>query len=324
MDLKWIHFSKRLKKKSSLIFTGAFCSMDGILIINKPEKITSAGVVSRLKKILDIKKIGHTGTLDPMATGVLVCCINRGTKLARFFLTGTKKYEAELKLGVETDTQDMTGKVISESDVTLFSHEKLKSVFKKFKGNIKQIPPAYSALKHNGIPLYKFARKGEFIQKPPRDVCISRLCITNIQLPKISFEVDCSSGTYIRTICFDIGRELGCGAHLVKLKRTESCGFSINDAITLEEVKKISLQGDLQKKSISLSDALPFMDEYIASNALTEKIRHGIVLTKQDGIISSCKTEGFIKILNKEKNLIAIVHDNEKHGIFKYYGVFHY
>ncbi len=298
--------------------------MDGILIIDKPEKITSAGVVSRLKKILDIKKIGHAGTLDPIATGVLVCCINRGTKLARFFLTGNKKYEAELKLGVETDTQDITGTVTSRSDFTSFSHEKIKSVFEKFKGHIKQIPPAYSALKHNGIPLYKFARKGEFIQKPPRDVCISRLCITNVDLPKISFEVDCSSGTYIRTICFDIGRELGCGGHLVKLKRTQSCGFSINKAISLDQVKKMSLQGRVQDKIISMSDALPYMDKYIASNALTEKIRHGMILTKHDGIISSYKTEGFIKILNKEKNLIAIVHDDEKLGIFKYYGVFHY
>ncbi len=213
--------------------------MHGIFVIDKPENISSAAVVARLKKILGVRKAGHAGTLDPFATGVLVCCVNQATKLARFFLHSNKKYTAVLKLGVETDTQDLTGTVISRCEDINFDEKKIKSVFEKFKGAIEQVPPVYSALKHEGVPLYKLARQGKPVQKPPRPVFISCLNIIEINLPEISFEVSCSGGTYIRTLCADIGAELGCGGHLKELRRTESSGFPLMNLLLCRNWKNV-------------------------------------------------------------------------------------
>ena len=166
--------------------------LNGVIVIDKPPGITSANVVARVKKLLKAKKAGHTGTLDPFATGVLVCCINRATKLSRFFLHGKKRYEAILQLGVETDTQDLTGNVINVCHNLEFSEKAIQSAFKRFEGKIEQLPPVYSALKHKGVPLYKLARSKKPVQKPARQVSIITLKILKIKLPFIRFEVLCS------------------------------------------------------------------------------------------------------------------------------------
>ncbi len=220
----------------------------GIIIIDKPENITSAGVVARVKRILDVKKAGHCGALDPFATGVMVICINQATKLAGFFLKGEKKYEAILELGAETDTQDLTGNVISTSEVADIPMETIRGVFKRFEGDIDQSPPVFSALKHKGTPLYKLARSGKPVQKPPRPVNIIRLAILEASLPEIRFEVTCSAGTYIRTLAADIGAALGCGAYLKALRRTESSGFSLEEALTIPEFEETVEGGKFQKK----------------------------------------------------------------------------
>ena len=289
----------------------------GVIVVDKPPGITSAKLVARVKKLLKARKAGHTGTLDPFATGVLVCCINRATKLSRFFLHGKKKYEAVLHLGVETDTQDSTGIVTNVSHNVEFSKKTIQSAFKKFEGNIKQLPPIYSALKHKGVPLYKLARSKRPVQKPARQVTIITLKILEIQSPFIRFEVLCSAGTYIRTLCADIGAALGCGGHLKELRRIESSGFSITDAVTLEELEDLALSEKSSDRIISMSNALKDMPEYIADNVLVNKINHGHIITKDDVMSEQINAfEGFIKIVDTNKTLVAVLkHAKEKNRV---------
>jgi tRNA pseudouridine55 synthase len=297
--------------------------LSGVIVVDKPPGITSAKVVARVKKWLRARKAGHTGTLDPFATGVLVCCINRATKLSRFFLHGKKKYEAVLHLGIETDTQDSTGIVTNICDNVEFSKKTIQSAFKKFEGNIMQLPPVYSALKHKGIPLYKLARSMKPVQKPARQVSIITLKILEIHLPFIRFEVFCSAGTYIRTLCADIGASLGCGGHLKELRRIESSGFTITDAVTLEELEDLTLSDKLFDRIISMSNALKDMPEYIADNVLVNKINHGHIITKKDCMPEKINAfEGFIKIVDTDKTLVAVLKHTREKNRYDYCCVF--
>lgn len=288
--------------------------LSGVIVVDKPPGITSAKVVARVKKLLKAKKVGHTGTLDPFATGVLVCCINRATKLSRFFLHGKKKYDAVLHLGVETDTQDSTGNVTEKCNNVKFSKKTIQSAFKKFEGTIKQLPPIYSALKHKGIPLYKLARSKRPVQKPARQVSIIYLKILEIHLPTIRFEVFCSAGTYIRTLCADIGASLGCGGHLKELRRIESSGFTIADAVTLEELEDLTLSKKSSDRIISMSNALKDIPEHIADEVLVNKIIHGHIMTKNIVMFETINAfEGFIKIVDTDKKLVAVLkYTNDK------------
>ena len=297
--------------------------LSGILIVDKPADITSAKVVARVKRQLGAGKVGHAGALDPFATGVLVCCINRATKLARFFLHGNKKYEAVLHLGVETDTQDSTGVVTSSCDEVEFSDKKIRSIFKQFEGTIEQFPPIYSALKYKGVPLYKLARNGKPVQKPARRVAIFFITILEINLPLIRFVVSCSAGTYIRTLCADIGASLGCGGHLKELRRIESSGFTIAEALTLSELKELALSEKLSDRMISMSNALKDMPEHVADKVLTAKIMHGNAITKKD--IEPGQTDmpnGFIKIIDVNSDLVAVLEYTKDSNNYNYCCVF--
>jgi tRNA pseudouridine55 synthase len=301
----------------------------GMLIIDKPAGISSAKVIALLKKKAGLHKVGHTGTLDPFATGVLICCVNQATRLARFFLKGNKKYQGTLLLGTETDTLDMTGKVIATCDHFDFPEEHLHSVFRRFVGEIDQVPPAYSALKINGVRLYKLARKGRPVQKSARRIMISSLEILKIDLPKIDFQVACSAGTYIRTLCADIGRELGCGSHLQRLRRIESCGFTIDQSVTLEEIETIVSQGRLKDSLIRMSDAIYAMKGMVADEGITKKILYGKPITDSDLTGKWIESEtrdrlnGFIKIVDLQNNLLAVIDTLKKEGAYDYCCVFH-
>lgn len=301
---------------------------NGILIVDKPQGITSARVISRIKRISGINKIGHTGTLDPNATGIMICTINRATRLSRFFLTSSKKYAAVLKLGVETDTLDATGSIVATHQVDTVSEHAVVEACKQFEGEIYQIPPAYSALKHNGVPLYKYARNGTPVTKPPRKVFISYINIIDINLPEIRFETECSSGTYIRTLCADIGNMLGCGGHLKALKRIGCGGFDIHDAIPLADIESHRTLETINHRLIPMSDALSKMMSYVADNGLMEKIKDGksIPLTEiQTGIQVGKKDtdSAFIKIIDNKNQLLAIVSPDEDNGRYNYCCVFH-
>jgi tRNA pseudouridine55 synthase len=292
--------------------------LNGIIVIDKPENITSARVVASVKKTLKARKVGHAGTLDPFAEGVLICCVNQATRLAGFLLHGKKKYVAVLKLGEETDTQDLTGTVVSTGKPFNFSRETIQTVFKGFQGLIDQLPPIYSALKHRGVPLYKLARRGKPVQKPPRRVEVYRSTILDIDLPFIRFEVSCSAGTYIRTLGADIGRALGCGGHLHALKRTESSGFTLDQAISLSDLQEMVNGANLPEKMINMKDALPDMPAYSADKHLAEKIRHGKMIVFRDlishnGVDNTHIPDSCIKIIDQAGDIIAILnHDKNK------------
>ena len=293
--------------------------INGIIVIDKPANMTSAKVVAVVKKLLHAGKVGHTGTLDPFATGVLVCCINKATKLGRFFLKGWKKYTAVLHLGIETDTQDATGCVISSGNEVGCSERSIRAIFNRFEGAIKQLPPVYSALKHKGAPLYKLARSGKPVQKPARQVTILYNRIEEIKLPFIRFETYCSAGTYIRTLCADIGKALGCGGHLKELRRTESSGITIEDAVTLRELEHMTQSMTVSNHMISMADALRGMPQYTADEVLIDKIRHGRTISEKDIQADPVEIpEGDIKILNKDGNLIGVLNHKKDTNQFKY------
>ena len=216
--------------------------MDGIINVYKEAGFTSHDVVAKLRGILRQKKIGHTGTLDPAATGVLPVCLGKATKVCELLTDKDKSYRAVCKLGVETDTQDMTGTILKEYDVTGISEQNISECVEKFVGDIKQIPPMYSALKVNGKKLYELAREGKIIERKPRGINISKIDIIDIDLDNKTFTMDvtCSKGTYIRTLCHDIGIELGIGAAMENLVRTRVSVFEIKDALTLSDIEFLS------------------------------------------------------------------------------------
>jgi tRNA pseudouridine55 synthase len=218
--------------------------MNGILILNKPKGMTSFAVVDQIHKLLNIKA-GHAGTLDPMAEGVLVVLLGKSTKKAKEFESSVKEYEAEITFGVETDSLDSTGKVTSTKEFSVSEGQFLEAM-NGFIGEIEQIPPMVSAIHYKGKRLYELARKGIEVKREPRKITIHKLELISFDGSKASFRVSCSKGTYIRSLCSDIGTKLGCGAHMSKLTRTRSGDFSIKDAHTLEEVFKLHNGGDLE------------------------------------------------------------------------------
>ena len=211
---------------------------DGIINVNKPAGWTSQDVCTKLRHVLHIKKIGHTGTLDPMATGVLPVCVGKATRIIEYYDRDTKSYHASMKLGIRTDTLDITGRILETSRYEEVSEKAVREAFKAYTGNVRQIPPKYSALKINGKRAYDLAREGKDFEIKPREIIIYDNEVTRIDLERgeIEFDVTCSKGTYIRTICDDIGSDLGCGAVMTALTRTASGYFRIGDSYTVEEI----------------------------------------------------------------------------------------
>jgi len=226
--------------------------MDGVLIVDKPKGLTSHDVVDFIRKNFRIKKVGHAGSLDPIATGVLVILIGTATKYSNQLMSDDKAYEATLEFGVRTDTYDARGKVVEKKDIKGLNEERIKKAFLKYQGEQLQAPPSFSAVKHKGTPLYKLARRGISIEKEPRRINIKELTITKINLPYVSFKMSCTKGTYVRRLCDDIGEELDCGAHMTELTRVGSGEFKIENSLTLDELKKMD-GNQLEKKLIKAS-----------------------------------------------------------------------
>jgi tRNA pseudouridine55 synthase len=225
--------------------------MDGILIVDKPQGMTSHDVVDFIRKKFALKKVGHAGTLDPMATGVLVVLIGKSTKSSQHFISDDKDYEGELILGSTSDTGDAWGKVEGTGTEVAYTAEEIKAAFDKFEGETQQFPPMYSAIKHKGKKLYELARKGITVEVEPRKISVKNIRILKIGLPAVSFRLTCSKGTYVRQIAIDIGKALGCGAHLSRLIRTRSGKFNISDAVTIDRIKEFS-PADLEKALCSI------------------------------------------------------------------------
>lgn len=297
----------------------------GVIVVDKPEGISSAKVVACVKKLLGAGKAGHTGTLDPFATGVMLCGINQGTRISRFLLGGPKTYQAEIRLGIVTDTLDRTGKVDYESDpegVLSLSPQTIRETVGQFCGRLRQVPPVYSALKHNGQPLYKLARQGRQVTKPPRDVEIYSLEILNIDLPFLSTNVHCSAGTYIRSLARDIGDALGCGGHLSSLRRTESCGTGIDQAVKLSELMEMD-QAEAWKRVLPMAGMLKDMPEVTAGPALCRHLAFGRAISVADLDIDPGSLEtGFLKVMDVEGELAAILEVDKSGQSYNYCCVF--
>ncbi|MHB1214874.1 MAG: tRNA pseudouridine(55) synthase TruB [Thiobacillus sp.] len=214
--------------------------IDGVLLLNKPVGITSNAALQKAKWLLNAKKAGHTGTLDPFADGLLPLCFGEATKFSAYLLEADKRYMAVLQLGVTTTTGDPEGEVLSTREVTV-DREAIGAVLPRFMGEIEQIPPMHSALKHQGRPLYEYARAGIEIERAPRKVHIRALELLECDLPRVVLDVQCSAGTYIRTLAQDIGAVLGCGAHLTALTRTTAGGFKLGDAHTLAHLESLDI-----------------------------------------------------------------------------------
>lgn len=254
--------------------------MDRIFNINKPKGMTSHDVVYKVRKILGIKKVGHTGTLDPDAIGVLPICVGRATKVSDLILNKDKEYECEMILGIETDTYDSSGKVIFEKEIKGITEEDVKKALLSQIGEIDQYPPIYSALKINGEKMCDIARSGraDEIIVNPRRIEIKNIEILSIDLPKVLFKVECSKGTYIRSICHDVGADLEIGAHMTYLKRIKSGIFEYDNTITLQELEKYKQENRLIEHSFSIEETLSEFPYLILNNNAVKYYSNGGVI----------------------------------------------
>jgi tRNA pseudouridine55 synthase len=249
--------------------------VDGILNINKPRGITSFDVVARVRRLTGEKRVGHAGTLDPEATGVLPVCLGKGTRIVEFLVDTTKAYRAQIELGVATDTGDASGQIIRREDPSEISRERLESELTSFCGTIEQIPPMYSAVKYQGRPLYQLARAGIEIERKSRPVIVYSLNLTGWQPPVATVEVVCGKGTYIRSLAQDLGKALGCGATLNNLSRLRCGIFDIKDAVSLDRLEAACRHGYWQNFFYPIDTVLIDWDAIIVDDKASQLIRNG-------------------------------------------------
>ena len=282
--------------------------MDGVIIIDKPAGKTSHDVVSEVKKILGVKKAGHTGTLDPMVTGVLPVCLNEATKLAGFLTGEDKEYLAIMLLGVKTDTLDIEGKIISQSD-NFVTEEEIRAAMTQMVGKIKQVPPAYSAVKYCGKPLYKWARKGVLLDVEPREVKIHSIVIEDISFPRVTFRVVCSKGTYIRTLCSDVGDLLGLGACLYSLRRLRSGYFSEEMGVSLNNYEDNNKKNKLLEKILPMAELLPLLTTIKLEDHYAAKLLNGwqpSVEMMKEHDLPFLKAGDMVKFISSSGYLLAV------------------
>jgi len=286
--------------------------MNGILNIFKPKGISSHQVVKEIRSILNIPKVGHTGTLDPSASGVLLLCLGQATKIAEFLVGMKKHYQGEMILGVSTDSQDAEGKIIGKKEVgTDIDEKRIRDIFQKYEGTISQIPPMFSAAHYKGKRLYRLARKGIEVKRSPKEIKIYKFNLIKFEQrinPIVKFEVVCSKGTYVRTLCNDIGNELGCGAHLLSLVRKKVGNFSIEDSISLEEFIEDKTLG--KKYLISIDSALEGLKKITVKSEATKTVLNGGIISGEQivEIPEGLKTgkDKFIKMFDVKGNLLSI------------------
>jgi tRNA pseudouridine55 synthase len=280
---------------------GQVTSVDGIFNVNKPAGMTSHDVVSVVRGFSRLQRVGHAGTLDPMATGVLLVCLGQATRVVEYLSDHDKKYRARVRLGVETDTYDATGTVVAERTVGA-TREQIETALRDFVGKLSQMPPAYSAIKQQGVPLYKLARQGKPVETEPRAVEIFSIGLVDVALPEIEFDVHCSKGTYIRSLAHDLGEKLGCGAHLTALTRTASGQFTLGEAHTLDELHAAFEDGYAERFLIPIDEALLQFEAIMLDPAMAKRIQQGNALTCARDYSSS-----FLRAYSANGDLIALL-----------------
>ncbi len=264
-------------------------TINGFLLIDKPQGMTSFGVVGRVRKLLAVRKAGHCGTLDPLATGLLIVCLGKATKLARFVLGSRKSYQAAITLGATTDTYDREGTVQPGKSDIIPTSDEIKQALKGFVGRIKQTPPIYSALKVNGKPLYKYAREEAEVAVEPREVVIESIELTEYSYPTLKLSVTCGSGTYIRSLAHDLGQQLGCGGFIEELRRERVGDTSVESAISLEELERVVTRCKTKAEVPSaIGRAFVELEDMITLPAITvedgkrSQVEHGVPLCAED------------------------------------------
>jgi len=278
--------------------------MDGVLVIDKPQGPTSFDVVKQVRTVLRVKKAGHTGTLDPMATGVLPICLGEATKVAGFITEGDKAYDAVLRLGVETDTLDAEGKVLSEAPVPPLSTERLEAALASFRGTFPQVPPMYSAVKVGGKRLYELARAGEEVVREARQVTVHSLLLRDFSATELTLSLRCSKGFFVRVLAQEVGRVLGCGAHLKALRRTASGPFHLSQALSLEKLKALGGDGlrglaELQQRLVGMAEALVELPALSVTAQEVPRVLHGVPLEARVGV-------GRVRVLGPDARLLAV------------------
>jgi tRNA pseudouridine55 synthase len=300
--------------------------MHGLLLLDKPTGITSFDVIRQVRRHLKTRKVGHAGTLDPLATGVLLVAIGEGTKLLQFLLAEDKSYLATMRLGVTTDTLDSDGQELSRQEVSPCVLDELTGILPRFTGEIEQIPPMFSALKRNGVPLYKLARAGETVERKARRVTIERIRLIDCQLPDIRIEVSCSKGTYIRSLCSDIGTALGCGAHVVALRRLRTGRYPLENCLPLAQLGEIE---DIGQSPAFLSVEEALFDYPIAELGppATARLKNGVPPELDDVLNPFTAAPGDLVRLFSAGRLLAIsrfapARKTERRGDFELLRVF--
>lgn len=298
--------------------------MNGFLVVDKPQGVTSFDVVRTIRRAFKVRRVGHCGTLDPMATGVLPVAIGEATRLVEFVMDGEKIYRGTLKLGETTDTQDAEGTILSCSAIDAIDREQIEAAIATLLGPIQQLPPMYSALKRDGVPLYELARKGVEVERALRSIEIYRFELCSVDLPFVTFEVTCSKGTYVRTLAHDLGARLGCGAHLTALRRLKSGAFTEGEAIPLDRLRCEPESVQLLPVSSALA-SLPALD--VSTEALL-RLKNGV--PPQRGEVSEIQpfpAAGHLVTLRRDRQLVAVARfepgrENEARGDFVLLRVF--
>ena len=278
--------------------------MNGVLNIYKEQDFTSHDVVAKLRGICHMKKIGHTGTLDPKAEGVLLVCLGNATKLCDLLTDKGKQYEAVMLLGEESDTQDAFGTILSKREVTVTEDEVREAVL-SFVGEYDQIPPMYSALKVDGKKLYELAREGKVVERKSRRVQIDEIEILNMELPRIRMRVSCSKGTYIRTLCHDIGQKLGTGALMEALLRTRVGTYRVENALRLSEVEKLMKEGKLEEQLVKTEDVFADCEKIVVSGRLEKLVHNGNQFPIKSIAYRACQNE-LVRVYDSTERFIGL------------------
>ena len=269
--------------------------VNGVVVLDKPGGMSSNDAVQRVKRLFAARKVGHTGSLDPLATGVLPLCLGAATKFSQYLLTSDKTYVSTLRLGVSTDSGDSDGQVIAERELGELARGRIDTALNRFRGDIEQVPSMFSAVKHRGTPLYKLARQGIEIEREARPVTVYRNEILDFEGDRLTLEVHCSKGTYVRTIAHDLGELLGCGAHVVALRRTMAGPYGEDDLITLEEMEHMAGQGCLDEALRPVSTAVGQWPTVELTGAPAFYLKQG-----QPVLVPHAPTEGWVRLYEQE------------------------
>ncbi len=286
--------------------------MDGVLNLNKPKGPTSHDMVNRVRAVTHVRRVGHAGTLDPLATGVLVICIGRATRIVEYLMPGRKVYRADLRLGVTTDTYDAAGKVTSTAPVKS-TRAQVEAALAPFRGAIEQVPPMYSAVKHQGEPLYRLARRGVQVEREPRPVEIFELTMEAWNPPDCTLKIICSSGVYVRTLAHDLGQALGCGAHLTGLTRLASGDFRLADSVSIEEFGRQAEEGRWQDSVQSIDAALGRFPALHLTDSEARRICTGQAIAAPHLDDNGLEAERLARAYGPRGTFLALaVHDRDK------------